>query len=268
MKLVKITIQTLVFFLLTLITQVGGIIYLISFIITKQLKYGIGKTSLIFIGLYLVISLLIMPIVAPIFGRAALPLSGNLQPLNIMTCLFNRHYVRLELKENLIEASNKMSEEFKGTKTNYLDASFPFINGFPLIPHLSHNDGKKVDLAFYYNDKASQRNTNEVPSFIGYGIYDSPKENEENYPEQCNNKGYWQYGFLTYLVPKWNEENYTVDSERTSKLIRLLAINNSTSKVFIEPHLKQRWGLASEDKIRFHGCQAVRHDDHIHLQIK
>ena len=26
--------------------------------------------------------------------------------------------------------------------------------------------------------------------------------------------------------------------------------------------------LLTSDKIRFHGCQAVRHDDHIHVQLK
>ncbi|MFT5619364.1 MAG: hypothetical protein ACI85I_002607, partial [Arenicella sp.] len=38
-------------------------------------------------------------------------------------------------------------------------------------------------------------------------------------------------------------------------------------KVFIEPHLKTRLGLENYSKIRFHGCQAVRHDDHIHVQL-
>ena len=38
-------------------------------------------------------------------------------------------------------------------------------------------------------------------------------------------------------------------------------------KVFIEPHLKDRMKLTNS-KIRFHGCGAVRHDDHIHIQLK
>lgn len=185
-----------------------------------------------------------------------------------MTCLLNRHYVGPELRDIMVSTSNQMSEAFNGTKTNYLDANFPFFNGFPLLPHLSHNDGKKVDLAFYYNDKASGNLTNSTPSFIGYGIYDGPEEGEINYPERCANKGYWQYGLLTKLIPKWKVDNYEVDSKRTTHLIKLLAEDNSTSKIFIEPHLKQRWRLNSIDKIRFHGCQAVRHDDHIHLQIK
>jgi len=38
-------------------------------------------------------------------------------------------------------------------------------------------------------------------------------------------------------------------------------------KVFVEPHLKTRMKLV-DSKIRFHGCGAVRHDDHIHIQLK
>lgn len=35
-------------------------------------------------------------------------------------------------------------------RISYLDANFPFKDGFPLLPHLSHDDGRKVDIAFMY----------------------------------------------------------------------------------------------------------------------
>ena len=35
--------------------------------------------------------------------------------------------------------------------------------------------------------------------------------------------------------------------------------------IFIEPHLKNRLKIGN-NRIRFHGCKAVRHDDHIHFQ--
>ena len=37
-------------------------------------------------------------------------------------------------------------------------------------------------------------------------------------------------------------------------------------KDFIEPHLAKRLG-ATTSKIRFQGCKAARHDDHIHVQL-
>jgi hypothetical protein len=50
------------------------------------------------------------------------------------------------------------------------------------------------------------------------------------------------------------------------KIIENILANSNVSKVFIEPHLKNRLNL-NHSKIRFHGCRAVRHDDHIHFQI-
>jgi len=42
---------------------------------------------------------------------------------------------------------------------------------------------------------------------------------------------------------------------------------DATGKIFIEPHLVKRLKLAS-NKIRFQGCRAVRHDDHLHVQLR
>ena len=241
---------------------------MISYLIAKRLQFNRIKSLGLFTGIYLLTSLAIIPVLAPFFGRTALPLTGNLRPLNIVTCLLNRHYVKPELKDQLVSISNQMNSKFTGTKTNYLDANFPFYDGYPLIPHLSHNDGRKVDLAFLYIDLLTNEPNNSAPSFIGYGIYDGPIEGEVNYPLQCSEKGFWQYGLLGHIVPKWKETEFVVDQERTKELIRLLAAHQLTSKLFIEPHLKQRWGLSGNNNIRYHGCQAVRHDDHIHTQIK
>jgi hypothetical protein len=46
--------------------------------------------------------------------------------------------------------------------------------------------------------------------------------------------------------------------------LRTLTADPRIGKIFIEPHLKQRFA-PSEAKIRFQGCRAARHDDHIHL---
>jgi hypothetical protein len=266
--MVKLIIHFSVIVLLTLLTQIGGLLYLMVLLIAKRFVLSRVK----FIGLlsviYLVATFLIVPLVAPIFGRTALPLRGELRPLNVITNLLNRHYVRPLLKEQLTEVADQMNAKYPGTFTNYLDANFPFISGFPLLPHLSHNDGRKVDLAFYYLDAATGEQVDAAPSLIGYGIYDNPKGNEFDYSSKCSTQGFWQYGFLGYLVPHWSEHDYVVDQERTQVLVQLLVKHQYTAKVFIEPHLKKRWGLSGLDKIRFHGCQAVRHDDHIHTQIR
>ena len=174
--------------------------------------------------------------------------------------------MRPELKEQLLSTSNLMSKAYPGTKTNYLDANFPFFDGFPLPPHLSHNDGKKIDLAFYYTEH--EELSNKAPSFIGYGVYEEPGSGEVNFPENCHSKGFWQYSLIGHFIPEWSKSKYSLDEERTIRLILLLAKHSNTSKIFIEPHLKVRWKLTDYNNIRFHGCHAVRHDDHIHVQMR
>ena len=220
-----------------------------------------------FLLLYLSFSLVVLPILAPIFGRTSLPLWGNLKPLNFGTCLLNRHYVTPQLKSQMENLGDEMSNMFPGTKTNYLDANFPFFDGFPLLPHLSHNDGKKLDLAFYYIDGTTGNPSSSAPSVIGYGVYEDPRVGEVNTAEVCRQGGYWQYELIGKIVPQWKKEKFNIDETRTSALIKLLAESEVTSKVFIEPHLKSRWGLSAYNKSRFHGCHAVRHDDHIHTQV-
>ncbi len=264
----RLLINIVFFVILTILTQIGGLIYIPVLIISKKLNLNKRKTSLLFTGSYLIFTLLIIPLITPLFGRSPLPIKGNLEPQNYLTVLLNRHYVKKDLKAQLVMAAGTMNDQFPGTSVRYLDANFPFISGFPLLPHLSHNDGKKVDLGFFYTNKETGNASNASPSFIGYGVYDSPGEGETNYPKRCKTEGYWQYGFLERLVPQWKADSYTVDVARTKALLKILLAQKETSKIFIEPHLKTRWGLSQYDKVRFHGCQAVRHDDHIHLQIQ
>ena len=160
-----------------------------------------------------------------------------------------------------------MDNKFPGTTVNYLDANFPFLDKFPLFPHLSHNDGKKLDLSFCYRDNKTGESTNECPSFIGYGICEEPRPNEKNTADFCADKGYWQYSFMTKVISQDNKQNFKFDIDKTKELVNHFAKQPQIGKIFIEPHLKTRLNLTS-DKIRFHGCQAVRHDDHIHVQLQ
>ncbi len=276
MRLLKVTLTIILFCLLTVLTQVGGLVYLLSILTHKltdkwtnnnYLKATYRFTS--FLTLYCLTTFLIVPVIAKPLGRVPLPLTetNHLQPLNIWTCFLNRNYVRPELKQTALEVAKQMNNKFPGTTVNYLDANFPFINKFPLIPHLSHNDGKKLDLSFCYRDTKTNEPTNECPSFIGYGICEEPRPDEKNTADFCADKGYWQYSFMTKVISQDNKQDFTFDSDKTRELVNLFAKQTAIGKIFIEPHLKTRLNLTS-DKIRFHGCQAVRHDDHIHIQLK
>jgi hypothetical protein len=214
-------------------------------------------------------NLFLVPLLARPLGRVPLPVTRHhhLQPQNIFTCLLNRNYVRPALKEIAEQVAIDMNREFPGTEINYLDASFPFIDKFPLFPHLSHNDGKKLDLSFCYIDSKSGAATNQTPSFCGYGICEEPNPGEQDQPCICAQQGYWNYNLMRKIVPQGKKGQFLFDSLRTKRMVVLLVSEARVGKVFIEPHLKTRLRL-SYDKIRYHGCQAVRHDDHIHVQLQ
>lgn len=69
-------------------------------------------------------------------------------------------------------------------------------------------------------------------------------------------------GWFQPLVRK----DLTLGADRTATLIRVLLTDTRGGKVFVEPSLAAALGLA-DDRLRFQGCRAARHDDHIHVQL-
>lgn len=260
MRILKLLAHIIIISLLTALTQIGGLIWISAVFISWKTK---KKKRLVFPLLYLVCNLIIIPPIASYFGREKLPtFNKNLKPRNWFYSLAFRNYVNPELKIELENAADALT--VSNITITYLDANFPFINGFPLLPHLSHNDGKKIDISFMYLDK-QHKTTNKKPSVSGYGVY---ANDDQNYTyKQCINKGYWQYDFTKYITFGTINE-LELDPQNSALLIKQLLNIPNSQKVFIEPHLKNSLGLSNQSKIRFHGCQAVRHDDHIHLQIK
>lgn len=263
----KIIIHLLISVFLTFTTQIGGVLYLISLLLISNKKSNYKfKRTFFFIGLYLITTFLIVPKVAPNFGRVKIAERSKLEAHSYITKLFNRNYVTPKMQSVLTDISLDINKEFPHLKVIYLDANFPFMDGFPLLPHLSHNDGKKIDLSFIYQNKKG-KTTNLKPSNSGYGIFVEPTKNEINQTNFCKKRGFWQYDFTKYFTLGSFNKNLKLSEKATRKLILKIIENNKVSKLFIEPHLKSRLKL-NNSKIRFHGCGAVRHDDHIHLQIK
>jgi len=259
MKLFKPLLYLLWIILLTALTQVGGIIWIFATIVSLILN---KKKRIIFPLLYLICNLLIIPPIASRYGREKLPtFNSSIKPRNIIYSLLFRNYVSNKLNNVLIESSKKLTKD--NIIITYLDANFPFINGFPLLPHRSHDDGNKIDISFMYKT-TDQLSTNKKPSFSGYGKYVKEENHASN---SCLEKGYWQYDFPKYLT-LGIIDNLEFDAKKTKKIIITFLAQNDTEKIFIEPYLKENLGLNNYTKIRFHGCKAVRHDDHIHLQVK
>ncbi|WP_459442073.1 hypothetical protein [Winogradskyella sp.] len=258
MKPLKLLAHLLVILCLTILTQLGGLIWLISMYISQRWRKKIG---IVFPLVYLICNLVLVPQIAPYFGRTQLPVfKSSLKPQNIIYPLCFRNYVDKKLYNSLQQSIIHLSH--LGIEIAYLDANFPFIDGFPLFPHLSHNDGKKIDIAFMYLENNNK--TDQKPSFMGYGAY---VKDINPTAQQCKEKGYWQYGITKYLSPD-KDNTIQLDKENTKTLIQELLYRSKNSKIFIEPYLKKELALSKYDNIRFHGCQAVRHDDHIHFEIK
>lgn len=264
-KILKVILEITGFIFLTVITQIGGLVYLLSLIIahkwTKKLRF---KTLIVFTGLYLLATLIIVPILAPIFGREKINHSKKIKPTSFITVLMNRNYVQPKLNELLNQTEKRLNET--PIEIHYLDANFPFIDKFPLFPHLSHNDGKKIDISLIYETEFGEI-TNKHKSVSGYGFYENPKRNEYNQIEKCLKNGYFQYDFPKYLTLGSINKELVFSQKGTKKMIETILKSPNLEKLFIEPHLISRMNL-KDNRIRFHGCKAVRHDDHIHVQIK
>lgn len=263
----RLLLHTLIIILLTLLTQVGGILYLLAILaFRKKTERRRLKRITTFLVLYLITVFMVIPYVAPVFGRVRISDSDNLQAHSFLYKLANRNYVREELNNALGEIATEFEGRHKGIKLVYLDASFPFFDGFPLLPHLSHDDGRKVDVSLVYH-QANGALSNDKPSVSGYGVYEGPAGSEFNQTKDCKDRGNWLYDFPKYLTFGRINKSIRFSEAGTRALIQMIVKQPAVGKVFIEPHLKSRLNLTS-DKVRFHGCQAVRHDDHIHFQLK
>jgi len=256
---------------LTILTQFGGILLwlFLPFLRwiyknTPRLKSGVAVLS--YISIYLISLTTIVPLLAHLSNRAQLNWYATedspIKPVTHWYCLFGRNYVKPELKELLENTAVKMKSRNQKSIVHYIDANFPLFDGFPLLPHLSHNDGKKVDISYYYKNRNTNEEMLEPPSPIGYWVYEQPLPNEAKPCESGGGSLRWDFDWLQNYY-----DEFEMDTARTRQLIEILCESPLVGKIFIEPHLKERM-LLKNDKIRFQGCYAARHDDHIHLQIK
>jgi hypothetical protein len=253
--------------LLTLLTQIGGIAFLATIGVSYVAKISGRLAKLaVFLSLYAAATVAAHQ-VAPLFGRVPLPCFSGNTPLKVQSplyCVLNRNYVTGDLLRVANALSGHMAGAFPGTVTLALDANFPFLDGFPLLPHLSHSDGRKLDIAFYYRGKAALNGQTRSP--IGYFAFEQASAGA---PLPCDGRNdlltfRWNLRFLQPLFADWH-----LDEERTKAAVQWLSSDGrkmGVEKIFIEPHLAKR--LAVDNGIvRFQGCRAARHDDHIHFQV-
>ena len=143
---------------------------------------------------------------------------------------------------------------YPGRRVRVLDAGFPFGEGFPLLPHLSHDDGRKADLAFWYEGGSTR-------SPIGYWAFEEPEPDAA----VCAITPGWSMRWNMAWLQPWMGAA-ALDEEVTREAIVWLKAALPRGRIFLEPHLAHRLRVTG-DPVGFQGCRAARHDDHIHIQL-
>ncbi len=258
--------------LLTRVTPIGGLAWLLALLLRRLLFRHSRRPALVFGVLFVLLyaGSTVALHNGAVTRRAGLPCwddgSRSFAAASPLFCALNRHYVTPGTYGAVASLAEAMSQRFPGTLTQTLDAGFPFLVGFPLLPHLSHDDGRKVDLAFYYQSGDGKYRRGALASPLGYWGFTPPGTDE---PQPCREDGdplslRWDMGWFQPLV----RAELTMDEARTKAALQWLTTKGreqGVDRILLEPHLKSRLGLTS-DSIRFQGCAAARHDDHIHLE--
>lgn len=208
-----------------------------------------------------------VPHIADNYGREPLPCFATeeipLRAQSPMYCLLFRNYVTPELAEMTIALAKDMDAAYPGTITQYLDASLPF-GDMPLLPHLSHDDGRKIDLAYFYEDEAGTYLPAKTRSPIGYWAFETPQVGARQPCSPSFPTLRWDMAWLQQLYP-----NRPLEENRTGAMVRWLIEKGPSMgvrRMFLEPHLVDSLDVSS-NIVRFQGCRAARHDDHIHIEI-
>jgi hypothetical protein len=276
-RLVAWLLLALTFVILTLLTQIGGVIFIITLLACLAFPKSLhgwqraGAVVMVVVVIYAATAVLVVPPIAAAFaGRVPLPCTAEpgrpFAAASWIYCVFNRNYVDARIVPLLIEMSRSVDAAFPGTTTLFLDASFPFLDGFPLLPHLSHGDGRKLDIAYYYATPDRSYLPGATRSPLGYFAFEQPGPGDtSSCPERRWLTLRWNLHAVQSLYP-----DRPMEPARTRAALTWLAADGpkfGVGRVFIEPYLAGRIGVSSP-LFGFQGCRAARHDDHIHVQIK
>ncbi|NDB34749.1 MAG: hypothetical protein EB023_05275 [Flavobacteriia bacterium] len=278
MKILKITFVFMLFSLLTLLSQVGGVILLLWLLVFWSIKKKIKNAWVRrgvhvggFVVVYMLFVLAIIPMLARLQDRAPLPMTktGNLVPVTYWNVVFMRNYIITSGKEKMVKIADEFAQKHPGLKVKYMDCNYPFNFNFiknkntwilkGLLPHKTHT-GDAADIALIFNDKNGNP-SNQTRTFFGYGGSEEPGPHEFNRPKMCDKKN-WQYSFMYRNIPK---KDIHMNGPLTRDLI-LLFRKYAYSTIYIETHLQQR--LKLKGSYGCANCTGVRHDDHFHVKFE
>ena len=229
---------------LALLTQIGALAWLLALPLRRRPLPFAAAAAALYAAL-----LALAPLASPRERLGCGAGDGLVTPT--LFCALPRTYADPEMADLMRDLAGHMATLHPGHPPVLLDAGFPFLDGMPLLPHLSHDDGEKADLALWYDG-------GRLRSPFGYFAF-------EDGPTDC--PGAWPTlrWDLDLLQPLWRAA--PLDEAATRDAVAWLLDDPRTGKVLLEPHLQRRLRL-SHPKLRFQGCRAARHDDHIHVQLR
>ncbi|MFN4295858.1 MAG: hypothetical protein ACK4FB_03385 [Brevundimonas sp.] len=161
----------------------------------------------------------------------------------------------------MIDTARALSEQHSGAVIHFMDASGP--DGVkPFQPHLSHGDGRQLDIALFFETLEGEQLVT-PPDTSGYGGW---WPSEPPRPGERLACPHGRSGPADKPDPPVDRD-WRLDEVRTRDLIQLLVDDPRVRRILIEPHLEERLGFWGHPKMRFAGCQAARHDDHLHIDF-
>jgi hypothetical protein len=182
--------------------------------------------------------------------------AGPLRPVHPDYCRRQRQFVTPRVRATLLAASEAFAARHPGRVVRYMEASWP-SGERPMPPHLSHGDGREIDIVLFYEDRSGR--PKRQPTASGYGGFEPPRREAERVCQGVAS---------THSFPDPPPTRaWRLDEAASADPMRLLLADRRVRRIFIEPHLKGRLGFVADARVRFAGCQAARHDDHLHVDF-
>ena len=161
----------------------------------------------------------------------------------------------------MIDTARALAEQHPDAVIHFMDGSGPDgVKPFP--PHRSHGDGRQLDVALFFETLEGEplAAPPDTSGHGGWGPSEPPRHGERIACPQGRS------GAADKPDPP-TDRDWRLDEVRTRALVQLLVNDPRVRRILIEPHLEERLGFWGHPKVRFAGCQAARHDDHLHIDF-
>lgn len=193
-------------------------------------------------------------------GLVRLPCRSEpaLQAANVAYCRRERHWVTPNGQAMLRDVAQRVAAAHPGSVVMYMEASWP-SGERPMPPHLSHGDGREIDVALFYEARDGEP-LPRPPTASGYYAFEPRRARDA---DPCAGRARPGNNSDPPANRAWR-----LDEARTRTLIRALLDDPRVRRLLLEPHMKARLGFAGEDRIRFPGCNTLRHDGHVHVDVR